>query len=461
MSEFCSSSDQQQLLTALGQLACSDESIPDRDDYHLPFLEPPAAPSTSPVPWAADLTLQPEMGSWKQEFSFDVTNSALLVNSLPQRPRSAPPPVLQPLLGSPPSPLMLTSQHPLHHSPQQSSKSSPARSPVKGSSILMATHFVTNPFRPSCVINMATVRPRTPKKVRFSGQPPVHGYQSDSSSGRDYSSVRRHSNALDALALASLHRNKKKNVIKKSKLAFIGTKYCDEKREYVMGDVSKAVADVSSKCFNNRQNKVSKNIEHSIANDERTISKFQNPVEKYLKNGTSFLCKSIFSLGNPSELENFSQLALGSNMNTNSKLNNTDDEKNRYLLNGCCLKIESLLTKPNFLKHRSTLTSEASSSSCSIRASSSCRFNKSRRLLYKMRQRRKQLAESDLPNLTLLSLAEPSSSGSSLAQPRTCSQEARDEQHFEDTSLEELAAYIDDYLYFPKKMSFMAEMMYT
>ena len=41
--------------------------------------------------------------------------------------------------------------------------------------------------------------------------------------------------------------------------------------------------------------------------------------------------------------------------------------------------------------------------------------------------------------------------------PCTCSQQAR----VDDLTVEELASYFEDFVYIPKKMSTMAEMMYT
>ena len=77
---------------------------------------------------------------------------------------------------------------------------------------------------------------------------------------------------------------------------------------------------------------------------------------------------------------------------------------------------------------------------------------KSRRALYKRRCRRR-LAEVELPDLKSLSITETGA-------VRSCSQQARSPD-YEDVTMDELAAYLDNFLYLPKKMSHMAEMMYT
>lgn len=77
---------------------------------------------------------------------------------------------------------------------------------------------------------------------------------------------------------------------------------------------------------------------------------------------------------------------------------------------------------------------------------------KSRRMLYKRRCRRR-LAEVELPDLKSLSITE-------VGAVRSCSQQARSPD-YEDVTMDELAAYLDNFLYLPKKMSHMAEMMYT
>lgn len=70
------------------------------------------------------------------------------------------------------------------------------------------------------------------------------------------------------------------------------------------------------------------------------------------------------------------------------------------------------------------------------------------------KKNRKRLSDSELPDLNSLRISETSLNDLKL----TCAEQAR---NYEDITTDELAAYLDNYLHFPKKMSHMAEMMYT
>ncbi|KAL7647791.1 UNVERIFIED_CONTAM: hypothetical protein RMT77_001406 [Armadillidium vulgare] len=69
------------------------------------------------------------------------------------------------------------------------------------------------------------------------------------------------------------------------------------------------------------------------------------------------------------------------------------------------------------------------------------------------------ISETELPDLNTLFISEKGQSNSeAICEVKQCSEQARS---FEEVNTDELAAYLDDCLHFPKKMSYMAEMMYT
>lgn len=442
------------LLAALDQLVYQDvrthnTGIQAPSPVHA---TPPPAPATSPVPWC--VTSSPKHTPPPPQLNTTPSRPPVMwddTTNAPQRSSSAPPPALYPLD---------TSECVHTHA-----------SPNKSYSILLASpQFINNPFRPSCVVSIPSVRPKTPKKVRFLDK-------HSSSKMENMESNRRYKircDISDALSLSNLSLSKKKTVLRRSKLTFLGTKYCKEKSEKCIGEISKVTADVGKQLVKTplKASKTKETYSQASCSPNFDSSRLVHPLSKPNNNKsqlneTSFSTRRIFNCSKFSNLENFSKRA---SLNVSK---DTDSFSNKL----CKTKgvVQDKLGDSNAqfsqhgLKHRGGNL-------------------KSRRVLYKLRERRKRaVPDSDLPNLTQLSLVEHSCvcdqrrsvsvAGKSSKQyhqqtsvcsvhpfsvpPRSCSQEARDQPHFEDTSLEELAAYMDNYLYFPKKMSFMAEMMYT
>ncbi|XP_047500482.1 uncharacterized protein LOC125046672 [Penaeus chinensis] len=224
-------------------------------------------------------------------------------------------------------------------------------------------------------------------------------------------------------SLANLHLSpgKKKPLLRKSKLAVLGAKYCLEVRS---GSASGVISDSVSP---------SKDIAKKLSDKKDTVLSVSCKISKMSSNiyvvnlgksspATFQVPKSgVFeSLNKKTPSEDFASVSQ-SNKCTVTDPRGSTPKKLEFSPHGC--------------RHRGQ--------------------PKSRRALYKRRCRRR-LTEGELPDLKSLSLTEASDA----AAIRSCSQQARSPD-YEDVTMDELAAYLDNFLYLPKKMSHMAEMMYT
>ncbi|XP_071541686.1 uncharacterized protein [Panulirus ornatus] len=224
-------------------------------------------------------------------------------------------------------------------------------------------------------------------------------------------------------SLANLHLSpgKKKPLLRKSRLAVLGAKYNSEVRSSSCSGIILELVS-SSKGIDckevPKEEAASSKVCNSptISNDvcllnlgKSVLDAFQVP-----KSGL------FESLNKRTETEDFASVSQ-SNKGLNSDSRYSANKKLEFAPHGC--------------KHRGQ--------------------PKSRRALYKRRCRRR-LTEGELPDLKNLSLTETLDANS----VRSCSQQARSPD-YEDVTMDELAAYLDNFLYLPKKMSHMAEMMYT
>lgn len=408
---------------------------------------------------------------------------------------------------------------------------------------------------------------KTPKKVRFLERSLSKESVGGSSARRKLEismkgGCRLRNDALEELSLSSLSLVKKKPTLRKSKLTFLGEKYCAKWSDEIAREMSKTVTDKSPHSAQKSSNAtIGLNTKlFTTANEQKVecslnMSPWKNMYGSSEKPSTSSEnCipskTSIFGYTDDSTQDNFSELALNnsgiiskqlspfSDLSTTKKSFNTNPVTNPFTLSSACILSSNCSAKG---------TAPFSQFGTKYRGDP-----KSRRVLYKLRERRRKvggLPDGELPNLTGLTIGEncsaaceggagavvqcgtvdndlpkrsllslsgsgPSAAGGgAVSDPsaaaggeavsrttgnglvasgegrqqlhecrcgnsrptaasharnrratarnvRSCSEEACREQ-FEDTTLEELAAYIDNYLYFPKKMSFLAEMMYT
>lgn len=247
---------------------------------------------------------------------------------------------------------------------------------------------------------------------------------------------------LPGLRLSS---GKKKPILRKSKLTVLGAKYNSEVQSGVVGIITEMVTIPlkDNKIINSGN---SCEIKHEEENKESIPT--ESPLSSSRIPNDAQLLKDIKHQSTSSEgLLNAPKSPLFDSLN---KKNHIEDfasvskSKNIFSSGASNFSGTSLVStkKLEFSKYGRN------------RVNSKC-DPKSRRVLYKRRCHRR-LSENELPNLNALSLSES-------LEPypyRSCSQQARNPD-YEDTTMDELAAYIDNYLYLPKKMSHMAEMMYT
>lgn len=226
-----------------------------------------------------------------------------------------------------------------------------------------------------------------------------------------------------SLANLQLSPAKKKPLLRKSKLAILGAKYSSEVRNggsgsgVISGIVSSSPKDIGSK-GTPKNEKVSETCckVSSMLSDVGPLKRGKNSLSTFqVPNSGVFE-----SLNKKSVSEDFASVSQSSK-NVGSDIRSSTTKKLEFSPLGC--------------KHRGQ--------------------PKSRRAVYKRRCRR-QLPEGELPDLKNLSLTESLDTGIY----RSCSQQARSPD-YEDVTMDELAAYLDNFLYLPKKMSHMAEMMYT
>lgn len=224
-------------------------------------------------------------------------------------------------------------------------------------------------------------------------------------------------------SLANLHLSpgKKKPLLRKSKLTVLGAKYNSEVRNgNSRGIILELVS--PSKDIGNKEL-----LKKEEASDVCQSLKLSSDVSSLINLGKSPPPVSqvpkvkVFESLDKSETEDFASV---------SQSNKVFSSDSRYSAN------KKLVFSPQGCRHRSQ--------------------PKSRRALYKRRCRRR-LTEGELPDLKKLSLTEALDTGGTV---RSCSLQARSPD-YEDVTMDELAAYLDNFLYLPKKMSHMAEMMYT
>lgn len=222
-------------------------------------------------------------------------------------------------------------------------------------------------------------------------------------------------------SLANLHLSpgKKKPLLRRSKLAALGVQYsCEVRGSHGTGTIMEQVTSPKDVCTNNTST-VEVVVDKCSSPKIRSGSSLLNPPKNMSVAAAELHVPKarVFELVNKlTETEDFASVCQSNKSHIDSRYNVS--KKLEFSPHGC--------------RHRGQ--------------------PKSRRALYKRRCRRR-LAEEELPDLKNLSITEAGAA-------RSCSQQARSPD-YEDVTMDELAAYLDNFLYLPKKMSHMAEMMYT
>ncbi|XP_064091039.1 oxidative stress-responsive serine-rich protein 1-like [Macrobrachium nipponense] len=224
-----------------------------------------------------------------------------------------------------------------------------------------------------------------------------------------------------SLANLQLSPAKKKPLLRKSKLAVLGVKYSSEVRSGNSSGVISSLVSSSKDACGGKDLPEGKRVSETCE-----VSSLLNDVSP-LKRGKNSL--STFEVPKSCVFESLNKKTVSEDFASVSQSNNLCSDIRSSV------PTKKLEFSPHGCKHRGQ--------------------PKSRRALYKRRCRR-QLPEGELPDLKSLSLSESSET----AVYRSCSQQARSPD-YEDVTMDELAAYLDNFLYLPKKMSHMAEMMYT
>ncbi|KAK4326678.1 hypothetical protein Pmani_002836 [Petrolisthes manimaculis] len=240
-----------------------------------------------------------------------------------------------------------------------------------------------------------------------------------------------------SLAKLNLSTGKKKPLLRKSKLAVLGTCYSRE----VRNGSGTIMQQVSTSCkeqhhHHNNNNTTTTTTKGTVKVETPVVLVHNNPKisseNSLLRQGKSLAVFRVPKSG-AGLFESINKVTKTEDF---ASVSQRGDSNNRESCpGGSSGGGKKLVFSPQGCRHRSQ--------------------PRSRRAVYKRRCRASRpVAEAELPDLKNLSLGD---GGNTV---RSCSQQARSPD-YEDVTMDELAAYLDNFLYLPKKMSIMAEMMYT